>query len=72
MLSNNSYCEFYIHKAYGSCYCLHRNMYKVYIIYWTSVGSLLLINAPILEYGANDETIGVSLGLQTHYLAKKT
>lgn len=70
MLSNNSYCEFYIkHTAAVTVYI---EIYKVYIIYWTSAGSLLLINALILEYGANDETIGVSLGLQTHYLAKKT
>lgn len=69
MLSNNSYCEFYMkHTAAVTVYI---EIYKVYI-YWTSAGSLLLINALILEYGANDETIGVSLGLQTHYLAKKT
>lgn len=71
MLSKNSYCEFYIKHTAAVTVYIYRNMYKVYIIYWTSVGSLLLINAPILEYGANDETIGVSLGLQTHYSAKK-
>lgn len=61
MFFNNFYCEFYI--KYTVVVIVYIEIYKVYIIYWISVGLLFLINVFIFEYGVNDEIIGVFFGL---------
>lgn len=61
MFFKNFYCEFYI--KYTVVVIVYIEIYKVYIIYWISVGLLFLINVFIFEYGVNDEIIGVFFGL---------